>query len=133
MMFYKDLAPVPAAAAVPSKAKKTEPSKERARSEESSSSPLHAWLAPLQEVLVLIGTARAGQAQVSDVVTRLRLVLEEMAHAGVGPNDRAPVQELLDALVRTQDLESAERTLRALLPDSSTSKPSLWQRAAFWK
>jgi Ca-activated chloride channel family protein len=79
--------------------------------------PLAPWFAALGEALTRLESAR-DTASVDAATDAVRLVLEAAAHAGVAPAARAPLQRVLEALVRG-DVDAAIAALKALLPRRS--------------
>ena len=74
---------------------------------------LQPWRVRIAALLERLETQ--GVAAVDDVVEALRLLLEELAHAGVPPTVRAPLQKALEALER-KDVAGATSCLRSVVP-----------------
>ncbi len=86
---------------------------EPAPAKREASAGLEAWFPRLTALLARLDSE--GLAALEDVAAELRVIVEEMAHAGVSPVARKPILTALEALLR-RDLATAASTLRAVVP-----------------
>ncbi|MBI1947128.1 MAG: VWA domain-containing protein [Deltaproteobacteria bacterium] len=102
---------------------------------------LQDFLPRLVELLEWLRASRLPASHLAaELDARLRVLLEEMAHAGVTPTERHPLGEarlaLADALTRHYDVAGLDRAVGdvvTLLEDKTGRAPATPRREGFWR